>query len=332
MKPIRIAVLGATGLVGQTMVSILEEKDLPIEELKVFASSRSAGSTVDFKGEKLVLEELTEEALLEGKFDYALSALDSGISKVFSPIAASVGTVVIDNSSCFRMDENIPLVVPEVNGEDALTNEGIIANPNCSTIQSVVALIPILENYGIKRIVYNTYQAVSGSGVNGLEDLNRGLIGKKNEFYPHQIAFNALPHIDDFLDTGYTKEEMKMIDETRKMFHLPNLPITATTVRIPVRGAHSISINVETEKPVDLEELRKIYENTPGIVLEDDPKNNVYPLALYTEGKDEVFVGRLRLDPSVENGLNLWCTADNIRKGAALNAIQILEYLLNHNV
>lgn len=327
---IRVAILGITGLVGQTMLSILDSKDLPIDSLDVFASARSAGSKVSFKGKDLEVKELTEEAIRQGKYDYILSALDSDISKVFSPIAASVGSVVIDNSSCFRMTEGIPLVVPEVNGKDALENKGIIANPNCSTIQSVVALVPILEKYGIKRIIYNTYQAVSGSGVNGLKDLEEGIKGGENTFYPHQIAFNILPHIDDFLDTGYTKEEMKMIDETRKMFHMPKLPITSTTVRVPVRGAHSISINVETEKPVDLDELRQLYRDTKGIVLEDDVANNIYPLALNTEGKDEVFVGRIRKDFSVENGINLWCTADNIRKGAALNAIQILEYILEN--
>lgn len=330
MKSIRLAVLGITGLVGQTMLSILESKNLPIEELSVFASARSAGNKITFKGKEIEIQELTEDAIRQGKFDYILSALESDISKTFSPIAASVGSLVIDNSSCFRMDPEVPLVVPEANGDDALNNKGIIANPNCSTIQSVVALIPILENFGIKRIIYNTYQAVSGSGVNGVKDLEEGIKGEKNTFYPHQIAFNVLPHIDDFLDTGYTKEEMKMIDETRKMFHKPELPITATTVRVPVRGAHSISINVETEKPVDINELRNIYKNTQGIVLEDDVQNNVYPLALNTEGKDEVFVGRIRKDYSVENGINLWCTADNIRKGAALNAIQILEYVLAH--
>lgn len=328
---IRVAILGITGLVGQTMLSILEEKNLPLDELAVFASARSAGTKLMFKGQELEVGELTEEAIRQGKYDYILSALDSDISKVFSPIAASVGSVVIDNSSCFRMTEGIPLVVPEVNGKDALDNDGIIANPNCSTIQSVVALVPIFENFGIKRIVYNTYQAVSGSGVNGIKDLEDGIKGEANSFYPHQIAYNVLPHIDDFLETGYTKEEMKMIDETRKMFHKPSLPITATTVRVPVRGAHSISINVETEKPVDLDQLRQLYRDTEGIVLQDDVKNNVYPLALETEGKDEVFVGRIRKDNSIENGINLWCTADNIRKGAALNAIQILEYILKNS-
>lgn len=328
---IRVAILGITGLVGQTMLSILEEKNLPLDELAVFASARSAGTKLMFKGQELEVGELTEEAIRQGKYDYILSALDSDISKIFSPIAASVGSVVIDNSSCFRMTEGIPLVVPEVNGKDALDNDGIIANPNCSTIQSVVALVPIFENFGIKRIVYNTYQAVSGSGVNGIKDLEDGIKGEANSFYPHQIAYNVLPHIDDFLETGYTKEEMKMIDETRKMFHKPSLPITATTVRVPVRGAHSISINVETEKPVDLDQLRQLYRDTEGIVLQDDVKNNVYPLALETEGKDEVFVGRIRKDNSIENGINLWCTADNIRKGAALNAIQILEYILKNS-
>ncbi|MDO5301441.1 MAG: aspartate-semialdehyde dehydrogenase [Tissierellia bacterium] len=323
-----VAILGVTGLVGQTMRSILEEKDLDLDSLRVFASKNSAGGKVPFKGQELTIEELTEEAIREGKFDFALSALDSGISERFSPVAAEVGTVVIDNSSRYRMEEGVPLIVPEVNGEDAKDHRGIIANPNCSTIQSVLALEPIKELFGLKRVVYTTYQAVSGSGVNGVNDLENTLNGGEPQFYPHPIAFNILPHIDDFLDTGYSKEEMKMIDETRKIFNLPELPVTATAVRVPVRGAHSVAINVETEREVDLDALRAAFEKTPGIVLQDDPKNNVYPMALYTEGKDEVFVGRLRKDPSVPHGLDLWCTADNIRKGAALNAVQILEYLM----
>lgn len=328
MKPIRLAILGATGLVGSTMLSILEERDLPIEELHLFASARSAGKEVEFKGQTLTIEELTPEAILEGKFDYILFAAGGDRSREYAPYVKESGAVMIDNSSVFRMTEGVPLVVPEINGENAFENDGLIANPNCSTIQSVVALGPIEKHYGLRRVVYNTYQSVSGSGQAGIEDLKRGLEGGVNKLYPYQIANNILPHIDDFLDTGYTKEEMKMVNETRKMFHDPDMKVTATAVRVPVFSSHAVSINVETERPVDLEELRQYYREAEGIVLLDDPQNLEYPTSLATEGTDEVYVGRLRLDDSVENGLNLWCTADNIRKGAALNAVQILELLL----
>ncbi|MDO5037359.1 MAG: aspartate-semialdehyde dehydrogenase [Tissierellia bacterium] len=328
---IRLAILGATGLVGQTMLNILQERGDYLDEISLFASSRSAGKEVSFKGKTYPIKELTEEALREEKFDYVLSALDSHLATRYIPVAKEAGAVVIDNSSAYRMAQDVPLVVPEVNPEDAFKNQGIIANPNCSTIQSVVALAPILKTYGLKRIVYVTYQAVSGSGVEGIADLERGIQGQENTLYPHPIAYNILPHIDDFLDTGYTKEEMKMIDESQKIFHLPDLAITATAARVPVKGGHAVAINAETQKPVDLEELRDLYRKTEGIVLQDDPQEKLYPMPLYAEGEDPVFVGRLRLDPSLENGLNLWCVADNIRKGAALNAIQILELLIQKN-
>lgn len=323
----RLAILGATGLVGQTMRSILEEKDLPLE-LTMFASSNSAGKTFNFKGEEHTVQELTEEALREGKFDYVLSALDGNLAGKFCPVAAEAGSIVIDNSSHFRMEEGIPLVVPEINAKDGIDAKGIIANPNCSTIQSVVALKPVEDLFKMKRIVFTTFQAVSGSGVNGIADLERGIEGEAPEFYPHPIAYNCLPHIDDFLEDGYTKEEMKMVNESRKIFHRPDLAVTATAVRVPVKGAHAISINVTCEKPIDLDALRKAYEEMDGVVLQDDVKNLVYPLQIEAEGKDEVFVGRIRKDDSCENSLNLWVVADNIRKGAALNAIQILEKLL----
>lgn len=323
----RLAILGATGLVGQTMRGILEEKDLPLE-LTMFASANSAGKTFTFKGEEHTVQELTEEALREGKFDYVLSALDGGLAGKFCPVAAEAGSVVIDNSSHFRMEEGIPLVVPEINAKDGIEAKGIIANPNCSTIQSVVALKPIEDLFKMKRVVFTTFQAVSGSGVNGIADLERGIEGGEPEFYPHPIAYNCLPHIDDFLEDGYTKEEMKMVNESRKIFHRPDLAVTATAVRVPVKGAHAISVNVTCENPVDLDKLRKAYEEMDGVVLQDDVKNLVYPLQIDAEGKDEVFVGRIRKDDSCENSLNLWVVADNIRKGAALNAIQILEKLL----
>ncbi|CAC9929039.1 aspartate-semialdehyde dehydrogenase [Aedoeadaptatus nemausensis] len=323
----RLAILGATGLVGQTMRGILEEKDLPLE-LTMFASANSAGKTFTFKGEEHTVQKLTEEALREGKFDYVLSALDGGLAGKFCPVAAEAGSVVIDNSSHFRMEEGIPLVVPEINAKDGIEAKGIIANPNCSTIQSVVALKPVEDLFKMKRVVFTTFQAVSGSGVNGIADLERGIEGGEPEFYPHPIAYNCLPHIDDFLEDGYTKEEMKMVNESRKIFHRPDLAVTATAVRVPVKGAHAISVNVTCENPVDLDELRKAYEKMDGVVLQDDVKNLVYPLQIEAEGKDEVFVGRIRKDDSCENSLNLWVVADNIRKGAALNAIQILEKLL----
>ena len=324
----RTAILGATGLVGQTMRSILEERNLPLE-LSMFASKNSAGKTFTFNGEEHVIEELTEDALREGKFDYVLSALDGDLAAKYCPVAAEAGAIVIDNSSHFRMTEGIPLVVPEINPEDISDKAGIIANPNCSTIQSVVALKPVEDLFKMKRIVFTTFQAVSGSGVRGIADLENGVKGEAPEFYPYPIAFNCLPHIDDFLDDGYTKEEMKMVNESRKIFHRPDLAVTATAVRVPVKGAHAISVNVTCEKPIDIDKLRGAYEAMDGVVLQDDVKNLVYPLQINAEGKDEVFVGRIRKDDSCENSLNLWVVADNIRKGAALNAIQILEKHLN---
>lgn len=310
------------------MRSILEERNLPLE-LSMFASKNSAGKTFTFNGEEHVIEELTEEALREGKFDYVLSALDGDLAAKFCPVAAEAGAIVIDNSSHFRMVDGIPLVVPEINPEDISDKAGIIANPNCSTIQSVVALKPVEDLFKMKRIVFTTFQAVSGSGVRGIADLENGVKGKAPEFYPYPIAFNCLPHIDDFLDDGYTKEEMKMVNESKKIFHRPDLSVTATAVRVPVKGAHAISVNVTCEKPIDIDKLRAAYEAMDGVVLQDDVKNLVYPLQINAEGKDEVFVGRIRKDDSCENSLNLWVVADNIRKGAALNAIQILEKHLN---
>ena len=246
----------------------------------------------------------------------------------YSPIAAENGCIVIDNSSAFRMDETVPLVVPEVNPEDIKLNNGIIANPNCSTIQAVLPLKYLDNKYGIKRIIYSTYQAVSGAGINGIKDLENGIKGLKNEKFPHQIYNNCLPHIDIFLDNGYTKEEEKMINETRKILHKPKLPITATCVRVPVFNCHSESINVELENDFDLDTIRKELNNFENIKVLDDSKNNIYPLATDCSGHDEVFVGRIRRDNSVKYGLNLWVVADNIRKGAATNAIQILEKLI----
>lgn len=322
-----IAIVGASGLVGGTFLKVLEERDLPIKNLYLFASARSAGKEVIFKGKTLVVEELTENSF-DREIDIALFSAGGDISKKFAPVASEKGVIVVDNSSAWRMDENVPLVVPEVNPEDIFKNNGIIANPNCSTIQSVVPLKVIDELYGIKRVVYSTYQAVSGSGIKGIEDLQRGLKGEEPKTYPHPIVNNCLPHIDSFLENGYTKEEEKMINETRKILNKKNLPITATCVRVPVLNGHSISINVELEREANLEELKAKFRETKGIVLEDDVKNNRYPLATEANGTDEVYVGRLRKDFSIEKGLNLWVVADNIRKGAATNAVQIAEILM----
>lgn len=322
-----VAIVGASGLVGGTFLKVLEERDLPIDNLYLFASARSAGKEIVYKGKTLIVEELTENSF-DRPIDIALFSAGGEISKKFAPIASEKGVIVVDNSSAWRMDESVPLVVPEVNPEDIFKNNGIIANPNCSTIQSVVPLKVIDDLYGIKRVVYSTYQAVSGSGIKGIEDLQRGLRGEEPKTYPHPIVNNCLPHIDSFLENGYTKEEEKMINETRKILNKKNLPITATCVRVPVLNGHSVSINVELEKDVDLEELKAKFRETEGIVLQDDIANSVYPLSTEASGKDEVYIGRLRKDFSVEKGLNLWVVADNIRKGAATNAVQIAEILM----
>jgi len=327
MKKINLAVVGATGMVGRTFLKVLEEKDLPIENFYFFASARSAGSKLTFKGKEYTVEELTETSFDRG-IDIALFSAGGGTSLKYAPIAASKGCVVVDNSSAWRMDPEVPLVVPEVNPEDIKLNKGIIANPNCSTIQAVVALKPLHEYYTIKRIVYSTYQAVSGAGMGGWTDLEEGLKGNPPKKFPHPIANNCLPHIDVFTENGYTKEEIKMIQETRKILHDNNLRITATTVRVPVFNSHSESINVEFEKPFELNELVEVLKKAPGVVVQDDPANNVYPLAANATGRDEVFVGRIRRDESVESGVNLWVVADNIRKGAASNAVQIAELLI----
>jgi len=329
MKKINLAIVGATGMVGQTFLEVLEEKDLPIENLYLLSSARSAGKTIVFKGKDYIVEELSETSF-DKHIDIALFSAGGSISLKFAPIAASKGCIVIDNSSAWRKDNEVPLIVPEVNGEDIRNHKGIIANPNCSTIQALVALKPLDEYYDIKRIVYTTFQAVSGSGVAGWADLEEGLKGNPPKNYPHPIANNCLPHIDSFTENGYTKEEMKMIDETRKILHKPNLRITATTVRVPVFNSHSESINIQFEKPFDLDELKNVLINAPGIVVQDDLANNVYPMPLNANGKDDVFIGRIRRDESLDNGVNLWVVADNIRKGAATNTIQIAEWIINN--
>lgn len=332
MKKYKFALVGATGLVGQTAIKVLEEFDLPISEYVFFASERSAGKKITFKGKEYTVRALDENSFDEG-FDFAVFSAGGDTSKHFSPIAASKGCIVVDNSSAFRMDPTVPLVVPEVNPEEIKNNNGIIANPNCSTIQAVVPLKILDDNYKIKRIVYSTYQAVSGAGHKGVTDLLNGVNGNNEELvkFPYPIFNNCLPHIDVFLDNGYTKEEMKMINETRKILKRPDLKITATTVRVPVINCHSESINVEFENDFDIEDLKNKLKNSEGIILEDDPINNIYPLATKADGHNEVFVGRIRRDESVPFGINFWCVADNIRKGAATNAIQIVEKLINNN-
>ncbi|WP_291571946.1 aspartate-semialdehyde dehydrogenase [Clostridium sp. UBA4548] len=320
-----VAVVGATGMVGRQFVSILEERNFPIDNIYFFSSSRSAGTKLTFKGEEVIVEELKEDNIVNKKLDFALFSAGGDTSLKFAPLFAQHGAIVIDNSSAWRMDPKVPLVVPEVNSEDLKWHKGIIANPNCSTIQAVVALKPLIGKYGIRRIVYSTYQAVSGAGLGGFNDLKNGISGEAPKKFQHPIAYNVIPQIDVFLDNGYTKEEMKMIEETRKILHDDKLKVTATTVRVPVVHGHSESINVELEKEFNLEDVLNLYNNSQGIVLMDDTKNNIYPMPLHVEGKDEVYIGRIRRDFSLDNGINLWVVADNIRKGAALNAVQIAE-------
>ena len=338
MKTYKIAVVGATGVVGRTVLKVLEEKNLPVSEYVLFASSKSAGKKVSFMGKEYLVQELTEHSFDEG-FDFAIFSAGGETSKKYSPIASQKGCIVVDNSNAFRMDPTVPLVVPEVNPEELKSHHGIIANPNCSTIQAVVALKPLEDAYHIKRIVYSTYQAVSGAGAKGIADYQNGLkhyLEKDADTsylqkFAHPIFNNCLPHIDVFLENGYTKEEEKMINETRKILKRPDLKITATTVRVPVMNAHSESINVEFEKDFDLDELKNKLEHSPSIIMEDSPQTEDYPLAIYASGHDEVFVGRIRRDESVTSGINLWVVADNIRKGAASNAIQIVEKLIELN-
>ena len=328
-KP-NLAIVGATGVVGTTFLKVLEEVDFPFDNLYIMASAKSAGTTINFKGKDYVVEELTEHSF-DKDIDIALFSAGGAVSEKFAPIAAAHGVTVVDNSSQWRMDPDVPLVVPEVNPQDAKNPpKGIIANPNCSTIQAMLPLKALHDKYGIKRVVFSTYQAVSGAGMKGINDLKNGLEGNDTcNAFAHPIAGNCLPHIDVFLDNGYTKEEMKMSNETHKILGDDTIPVTATCVRVPVFDSHSESINVELEKPFeDIQEIRDCFAAFPGVVVQDDPANNVYPLAREAAGKNEVFVGRIRRDFSVENGINFWCVSDNIRKGAATNTVQIAQTLL----
>lgn len=324
----KIAIVGSTGLVGRTILKVLEEKNFKNCAYTLFSSKESAGTKLQFLGQNYIIQELTETSF-NSHFDYAIFCAGGSVSEKFAPIAVSKGCTVIDNSSIFRMNKDVPLVVPEVNPEKIFENKGIIANPNCSTIQAVIALKPLDDKYKIKRIVYSTYQAVSGAGKAGIEDFENGIKGISPQKFPHPIFNNCLPHIDIFMPDGYTKEEYKMINETRKILNKPFLPISATCVRVPVKNCHSESINIEFKNNFDIYDVKILLQNSPGIILVDDIEKSHYPLATKADGYDDVFVGRVRRDFSVPYGINLWVVADNLRKGAASNAVQILEKLIS---
>lgn len=328
MKKYNIAVVGATGMVGRKFLQVLTERNLPADEFYFYASARSAGTKIKFMDKEYEVIELKKENILDKKIDIALFSAGASISKEFAPIFAGHNAVVIDNSSAWRTDKNIPLVVPEVNADAIDLHNGIIANPNCSTIQAVVALKPLHDAFKIKRIVYSTYQAVSGAGQQGFSDLEEGVKGNAPKKFPYPIFGNVIPQIDVFLENGYTKEEEKMIFETKKILGDFDIKITATTVRVPVFHGHSESVNVEFYKPVNMEKVNEVLKNAKGLVVMDDIKNNIYPMPILLDNKDEVFVGRIRQDFSVDSGINMWVVADNIRKGAATNAVQIAEVLI----
>jgi aspartate-semialdehyde dehydrogenase len=328
-----VAVVGASGAVGERMISLLEERDFPVASIKFLASARSAGTSVWFRGEKHPIQELFAEAF--SGVEIVLSSTPASVSRQWSPIAAAAGAVVIDNSSAFRMEPDVPLVVPEVNPHDIKDHKGIIANPNCSTIQMVVALKPLHDFARVRRVVVSTYQSVSGAGMKGIHELEsqtEAQVRKTSTPAPskfaHPIVGNCIPEIDDFLPNGYTKEEMKMVNETRKIMGDPTIDVSPTCVRVPVPVSHSESILVETERPISPEQARRLWANAPGLIVVDDPSSKAYPLAADAAGKDDVFVGRIRQDLSQPNSLLFWCVSDNLRKGAATNAVQIAEKLL----
>jgi aspartate-semialdehyde dehydrogenase len=327
-----VAVVGATGAVGNEMIETLESRGFPVSKIRLFASENSAGKKLEFGGKQVTVESINENSF-KG-IDIALFSAGAERSRIWAPVAAASGCVVIDNSSQWRMDPAVPLVVPEVNAHDLDWHKGIIANPNCSTIQMVVALKPVHDAARIKRVVVTTFQAVSGTGKKAIEELlqqTADLLNFKEpkcSVYPHQIAFNVLPHIDKFMDNGYTKEEIKMIDETKKIMGDSSIRVTATTARVPVFRGHSESVNIETEKKLTANKVREILSSAPGVVLFDAPEKNVYPMPADCDGKDPVYVGRIREDESVANGINMWVVSDNLRKGAALNAVQIAEVLI----
>ena len=333
----KIAVVGATGLVGSKMLQVLDEQHVRIDELIVAASERSVGKEIVFQGKTHKV--VSVEEAIEKRPDIAIFSAGGAASKQYAPQFAEKGTFVVDNSSAWRMEKDVPLVVPEINADTITRETHIIANPNCSTIQMVMALAPIHKAYGIKRLVISTYQSVSGSGIKGINQLNneensalrqaQGPLVTTKPAYPHQIYRNVLPHGGDFCDNGYTTEEEKLVNETRKILRDPSIAITATVCRVPVTGGHSEAVNVETLRPFEIEEVRKLLETMPGVVVQDDPSANLYPMAITAYDKDEVFVGRIRRDYSVENGMNLWVVSDNIRKGAATNAVQIAQHIIN---
>ncbi|MEO1785312.1 aspartate-semialdehyde dehydrogenase [Thermodesulfobium sp. 4217-1] len=330
---LKVAVVGATGVVGSKMLSVLEERNFPASEVKALASIKSVGKKILYKGKEIVVELARPEAFDD--INIALFSAGGDLSKELAPEAAKRGCVVIDNSSAWRMDPDVPLVVPEVNEDDVFNNKGIIANPNCSTAQLVLVLWPLHQRYGLKRVVVSTYQAVSGAGKKGIDDLNNQVDAIANgkeivcEKFPYQIAFNCIPHIDVFKENGYTKEEIKVVDESRKIMHIDDLAITCTAVRVPVLNSHSESVNIEFENDFDIKEVKELLSKSPGVLLYDDPEKNIYPMPILTANKNETFVGRIRRDFSVKFGLNLWVVSDNLRKGAALNAVQIAESLIN---
>ncbi|HYG19076.1 MAG TPA: aspartate-semialdehyde dehydrogenase [Ohtaekwangia sp.] len=327
----KLAVVGATGLVGQEILNVLAERSFPFSELYLVASSKSVGQVVKFKGKEYAIKGIEEVCKLAP--DIAIFSAGGNTSLEWAPKYAEAGIIVIDNSSAWRMDPTKKLIVPEINGNQLTIDDRIIANPNCSTIQMVMALAPLHVKYGIRRIVVSTYQSVTGTGKDAVQqmmDERQGINGHK--VYPHPIDMNALPHIDSFLDNGYTKEEMKMVNETRKILGDPKLAVTSTTVRIPSVGGHSEAVNVEFNEDFNLSEIRSILASTPGVIVQDDPKNNIYPMPINSKGRDEVFVGRLRRDESQPNTLNMWIVADNLRKGAATNAVQIAEFMMERSL
>jgi aspartate-semialdehyde dehydrogenase len=329
MMGFKVAIVGASGLVGRVFLEILEKKNLPISSYTFFSSNKSAGRSFTFKNKECNFIELTENSF-DKNFDFALFATNKTISQEYAQLALKNNCLVIDNSSAFRMDPDVPLVVPEVNPEDISNHRGLISNPNCSTIQAVIVISPLLRKYKVKRIVYSTYQAVSGAGRAGILDLKEGIDGRPPQKFLKPIANNCIPHIDDFLENRYTKEEEKMINETRKILHDTNLKITATAIRIPILNAHCESINIELGSPFVLDDIISILKNTKGVVVMDDPSCNLYPTPIDVSGKNDVFVGRIRRDYSVDNGLNLWVVADNLRRGSAYNAVGILEKVLEN--
>lgn len=330
MRKFNVAVVGATGLVGRKMVQVLEERRFPVGSLRLLASSRSAGKKIDFNGKPVVVHELQKDSF--AGIDIALFSAGGSVSKEFAPIAARAGTLVIDNSSAFRMDPDVPLVVPEVNPGDIHKHKGIIANPNCSTIQMVVVLKPLHDNWKVKRLIVSTYQSVTGAGKLAVDQLQAEIRDEKPRVmkFPHQIALNVIPQVDIFIAEKYTREEMKMVNETKKILGVPSLRISATCVRVPVMVGHSESVNVEFEKPFNVDEIKDVLERFPGIKVLDDEEKSLYPMPIISHEKDDVFVGRIRRDDTVENGLNLWIVADNLRKGAATNAVQIAEEYIKY--